>query len=391
MCSTSLAESDRKRRKAANQLGDPIKFATKILAVQSAQLNSPSDSVFVAEAGGVISALRLSSNEAHAGPRGPQAPLTSLAFHTAPATTGSSTVTTIYAGCWDKSIWRYPLQDNKIAAPTSFPAHTDFVKCLLVVPTPDRQHILMSGGADGDIRLWSLDGRPLGFIKPGARGIECLALDPLSSPDAPVVFASTSKQEIFSFVVPSLSEIATFRFELAGPIVAHATSVYKLHFDDDGDMWTASADKTAKHLLRADGWKTESTLVHPDFVRDVVTHGKYGWVVTACRDENVRVWNAATGDLHHVFSGHYEEVTGLALVNDMIISVSIDATLRRWSLDPVDLRQAIEKAKSSSLLQQEPEPPSDLGMLTEQEEAELRALMEAEEEDTLEKMALDAQ
>jgi hypothetical protein len=30
-------------------------------------------------------------------------------------------------------------------------------------------------------------------------------------------------------------------------------------------------------------------------------------------------------------------------------------------------------------------------MLTEQEEAELRALMEAEEEDTLEKMALDAQ
>jgi WD40 repeat protein len=206
-----------------------------------------------------------------------------------------------------------------------------------------------------------------------------------------VVFASTSKQEIFSFAIPSASEITAHKFVLTPPILAHATSVYKLHFDDDGDLWTASADKTAKHLLRADGWTADTTLTHPDFVRDVVTHGRYGWAITACRDENVRVWNTAMGDLHHVFTGHYEEVTGLALVGDLVISVSIDATLRRWSVAPADLSKAVEEAKHPRLLEQEPEPKTDLGMLTEEEEAELRALMESEEQETLERMAMDEQ
>lgn len=202
---------------------------------------------------------------------------------------------------------------------------------------------------------------------------------------------STSKQEIFAFALPPLSSITAHEFELLPPILVHDTSVYKLHFDDDGDLWTASADKTAKHLLRNDGWKVETTLIHPDFVRDVVTHDRYGWVITACRDEEIRVWNKATGDIHHVFSGHYEEVTGLCLIGDLVISVSIDATLRRWSLAPANLRQAVEEARNPRLLEQEPEPKTDLPMLTEEEEAELRALMETEEQETLEKMAMDEQ
>jgi WD40 repeat protein len=43
--------------------------------------------------------------------------------------------------------------------------------------------------------------------------------------------------------------------------------------------------------VRADGWKANLSLEHPDFVRDVVVYEAGGWVVTACRDEEVRVWN----------------------------------------------------------------------------------------------------
>lgn len=74
-------------------------------------------------------------------------------------------------------------------------------------------------------------------------------------------------------------------------LLVHDTSVYKLLFDADGDLWTASADKTAKCLVRDDAWKPNLTLKHPDFVRDVVVHEQGGWVITACRDEEVRVWN----------------------------------------------------------------------------------------------------
>ncbi|OAL37937.1 hypothetical protein AYO20_02770 [Fonsecaea nubica] len=388
----SLAENDRKRQKAANTLGDPVKFPSKLLAVGvNHYFDATGDVAFVAEAGGTVTGLRLSTNEISTTPRGPQAPLTSLAFHTTRPSTGHPINTHVFAGCWDKSIWTYSFQGPTIINQSSFPAHQDFVKCLLVVRTPDNQDILISGGADGDVRFWSLDGRPLGSLKPNARGIECLALDPLSSSDLPIVMLSTSKQEIFSFAVPALSTNTTQKLDLSLPILAHATSVYKLHFDEDGDLWTASADKTAKHLLREEGWRADTTLTHPDFVRDVITHDRYGWVITACRDENVRVWNKATGDLHHVFTGHYEEVTGLSLAGDLVISVSIDATLRRWSLAPADLNKAVEEAKNPRLLEQEPEPNTELGMLTEEEEAELRALMEEEEQEVLEKMATDEQ
>jgi WD40 repeat protein len=59
-----------------------------------------------------------------------------------------------------------------------------------------------------------------------------------------------------------------------------------------------------------------------------------GLVVTACRDEEVRVWDVVSGNCVCVYEGHYEEVTGLARVGrNSVVSVSIDSTVRRWSLD----------------------------------------------------------
>ena len=84
---------------------------------------------------------------------------------------------------------------------------------------------------------------------------------------------------------------------LSEPIPVHETSVYKLFSDNDGNLWTVSADKTAKHLVHKDGWKP-----HPDFVRDVVVHEKGGWVIPACRDEEIEVWDRSMGDLHRIFS-----------------------------------------------------------------------------------------
>lgn len=369
------------------------------MAVQVNYLfDASGDVVFIAEAGGSVKGLRLSTNEISSTPLGPKAPITCLATQATRTASDPFTTMRIFAGCWDKSVWLYTFrfaeqthQGRTVTEHTSFEAHRDFIKCLVVAQTPDKQEILLTGGADGDIRFWTLDGQACGSLKPGSRGIEDLALDPLSSPDNPTVFFSTSKREIFYFSLPEFSKLKTNQIQLSAPILAHETSVYKLHFDDDGDLWTASADKTAKHLSRNHNWTSDTTLQHPDYVRDVVTHDRYGWVVTACRDEEIRVWYKATGDLHHVFTGHYEEVTGLALTNDLIISVSIDATLRRWSLAPADLQAAVDAAKNPQLLEQEPEPSNDLPMLTEEEEAELRALMEDEESELLEKMARDEQ
>lgn len=82
--------------------------------------------------------------------------------------------------------------------------------------------------------------------------------------------------------------------------------------------------------------------------------------------------------LHHTFSGHFEEVTGLVLVGSTIVSVGIDATIRQWSLRPDELQQAVDLAKKSveeEEKEEEKEAPNAESMLTAEEEAELAELM----------------
>lgn len=81
---------------------------------------------------------------------------------------------------------------------------------------------------------------------------------------------------------------------------------------------------------------------------------------------------AQTGQLYHTFSGHFEEVTGLVLLGSTVVSVSIDATIRQWSLKPDELQKAVDKPAASS---EEPSANPDT-MLTEEEERELAELME---------------
>lgn len=82
-----------------------------------------------------------------------------------------------------------------------------------------------------------------------------------------------------------------------------------------------------------------------------------------------------TGKLHHSFSGHFEEVTGILILGTTVVSISIDATIRQWSLDPTQLEMAKAKAERAS---QEDEVIGD-GLkespLTEEEERELAGLM----------------
>lgn len=88
-----------------------------------------------------------------------------------------------------------------------------------------------------------------------------------------------------------------------------------------------------------------------------------------------------TGQLHHTFSGHFEEVTGLLLVGSTVVSVSIDATIRQWSLKLDDLQAAIaeaeeEKAGTKKGVEEEVEPANKASLLTEDEERELAGLMD---------------
>jgi WD40 repeat protein len=271
-------------------------------------------------------------------------------------------------------VWSWTLSSRKPAK--RFQGHSDFVKAVLPITLRDKE-ILVSASADATIIVWDVaTGDKLHTLKGHTRGILALALDETEyqpTSDSVTVFSAGSDREIrrWSIGLTSASEVQD------SLVIAHETSIDAVHFDSDGDLWTASADKTAKCLSRGRGWEEDSQFEHPDFVRDIAVDEDGGWVITACRDEEVRVWDKASGKLHHVFSGHFEEVTGLVLLpGQRVVSVSIDGTVRQWSLKAQELAKAVQEAEDERLGKiEEDKAEKKEGLMTLEEEAELAELM----------------
>ena len=308
---------------------------------------------------------------------GPTTPLTSLALST---TSGNDS---IFAGSWDKSIWSW---NRTTRAPQRrYRGHSDFVKALLCIRV-NGADVLISGSADASIILWDIGtGVKLHTLKGGhTRGILDLAVDPTTYPSSPLsehegssitLFSAGSDREIRRWCISDDLSTAD-EIETDKPVLQHETSVYRLHFDADGDLWTASADGSVKCLSRERGWQADTTLVHGDYVRAVAVDERGGWVVSAGRDEDVKVWDKASGKLHHTFSGHFEEITGMLLTGQTVVTVSIDATIRQWSLEAEDLGKATREAEEArNGVEQEQEEKGAQKMMTDDEERELAELM----------------
>ena len=270
----------------------------------------------------------------------------------------------------------------------TFSGHTDFVKAILTFDVGVTS-ILVSASADASIIVWdAAAGSKLHQLKGHARGVQALAIESLTREYATIVSGDSSREIRRWYISPESSyEIPTASASMeqtAGPIdplLAHDTSIYALTFDADGDMWTASADKTAKCLSRNNAFKADTTLQHPDFVRSIAIYESGGLVVTACRDENVRIWQKGSGKLVHVYEGHFEEVTGIVVDEDKgrAISVSIDGTVRRWGLKSADIKCAKEEAERLAK-GEEKEVVKKENMLTAEEEAELADLMDSDDD-----------
>lgn len=187
------------------------------------------------------------------------------------------------------------------------------------------------------------------MLKAHLRGVLDLAVLPplhLSSESDPtgttVLFGAGSVGEIRRFTITGekIEEI-----EPDKAIQTHETSIYQLLFDADGDLWTASADGDVVCLGREKGWAEEMRITTGGWARGVGIDEIGGWVLSGGRDEDVKVWERGTGKLHHAFSGHYDEITGLVMLQgQLLVSISLDGTIRQWSLKGVDLQAAKTKA-----------------------------------------------
>lgn len=318
--------------------------------------------------------------------RGPKAPVTCVAV-------GGVANKTLYAGCWDKDIWSWNIESGEQAH--RFSGHSDFVKTVLCA-TVSGKTILISGGADKKIMVWDTKtGKRLHTLQDPATtmlAVQHLAIDPISSTaDSLVLVSASSDPSIrrWKITYDACEQLPESYHDQPDTerltILEHDTSVYKLYFDladDEADLWTASADGSAKCLQRARNFVADDTLTHGDYVRAVATTEQ--WVITAGRDENVKVWDRATGKLYCTLYGHFEEITDLILlpnakgIPSKVCSVSIDGTIRVWPLAKSELDEQVKVIADAENAPEEEEKAGEDGdgLMTAEEEAELAELME---------------
>ncbi|KAI1139487.1 WD40 repeat-like protein [Hypoxylon sp. FL0543] len=373
------AKRERRAAKAGNKNGNPIALKSKLLAAIP-DPTSPS-SVLVAESAGSVRRVNVDTGDTKQVYRGPSAPVTCVAV-------GGPGNQILFAGSWDKDIWSWDLASKTPGR--KYSGHTDFVKAVFTTKLSGKD-ILISGGADKKIMVWDIEtGSRLYVLQDqtvSMMAIQDLAIDPIQSrPDEVTLVSASSDPHIrrWHIRLDGFEQIKETSPDEPGAtrhsILEHDTTVYKVVFDKEGeevDLWTSSGDGTAKCLARLKGFAADDSIQHGDHVRAVAVTDQ--WVITAGRDEDVKVWNRTSGKLYCILEGHYDEVTDLIVLDGgkRVVSVSIDGTVRTWPLDQTELDK-INKEKEDKAKGVEEETPAEpaKGLMTAEEEAELAALME---------------
>ncbi|KAI1352822.1 WD40-repeat-containing domain protein [Xylaria sp. FL0043] len=373
------AQAERRTAKASNKNGDPVVLKSKLLA--AVRHPSASSSLLVAESAGSVRRVDLDSGEAKQVFRGPSAPVTCVAV-------GGSNNRTVFAGSWDKDIWSWDLETKTPGR--KYSSHTDFVKAVICAKIGSKDY-LISGGADKKIIVWDIEtGSRVHVIQDqtvSMMALQNLAVDPLESTPEAIALVSASSDphirrwRITASTVEQIKEVSPNEpNSVRHSILEHETTVYKLFFDTDGeevDLWTSSGDGTAKCLSRQKGFATEDTIKHGSHVRAVAVTDQ--WIITAGRDEDIKVWDRTSGKLYCTLEGHYDEVTDLVILagGDSVASVSIDGTVRKWSLHKNELDKVIkeQEEKANGTQKEDTAEPSE-SLMTKEEEAELAAMME---------------
>lgn len=382
----SAAQSKRERReaKSSNKFGSPVALKSKIAAA-CLDPHSPSNSVFVAESAGSVRRISVDEEGPKPAYHGPTAPITCVSV-------GGPGNRTVFAGSWDKNIWSWDIETRQPGR--KFEGHSDFVKAVTCARIAGKD-VLISGGADKKIMVWDIASKTrLHVLQDPVTtmlAVQSLAIDPvLSSEEEVVVVSAGSDPHIRRWKVRLTGWEQLADAEPGKPnverttIKVHETGVYKVVFDglgDEVDLWTASADGSVKCLPRGKGFTTEDSFEHGDHVRAVVVTDQ--WVISAGRDEDLKLWDKSSGSLYCSLEGHYDEVTDLLLLeagygyDQRLVSVSIDGTVRTWPLDKAGLDVAVQeqtKAATNGAGDESAERPED--MLTAEEEAELAELMD---------------
>ncbi|CDZ96490.1 Cdc4 and related F-box and WD-40 proteins [Phaffia rhodozyma] len=398
--SDNLFKSDAQMAKEAGReeklvrtqaLGDPIKLTSKPLGILI-----KGDEVWAAESGFILRRLSLITGKSSIVYKGHTAPVTCLALYDLPSSSDALIRRFLLSGSWDKTIKVWDRDTGICLSTTS--VHTDFVKCLLPLPSLSTP-LLLSGSSDKSIRVLSLASlasspssslEQMQSLQEHTRPIKRLVSVPQVERDHVEAYSADSMGRVILWSL-KINDHGGLDVKEKHRWSAHETSVTDLWVEEDG-VWTASMDTFIHyHPFSSSSSSLPIKIVfpqpsiHPQPAPHALLplfHLTPPILLTGSADEFIRVWDLSAGEasgqarLVHTIEGHCADVTGLARwVKDReewVVSWALDGTVRRWRLknllNPPPPAQPDEGEKDGLT-----------GGMTEEEARELAELMSDEE------------
>ena len=208
--------------------------------------------------------------------------------------------------------------------------------------SPDGERIV-SGGADGTLRLWDLQGQQIGDPFEGHEGEEPLFKRVTSvafSPDGERIVSGGSDGTLRLWDLQGQQIGDPFEgHEGEEPLFKRVTSVA---FSPDGERIVSGGSDGTLRLWDLQGQQIgEPWEGHDRRIRSVAFSPDGQRVVSGSNDGTVRLWNLHGQQIGEAFEGHYDSRSGNQDVRSVaftpdgthIVSGGTDGTIRLWNLE----------------------------------------------------------
>ncbi|MEB3357615.1 MAG: caspase family protein [Synechococcales bacterium] len=236
--------------------------------------------------------------------------------------------THIVSGSEDKTIRLWDVEGNPIGQP--FQGHESSVNSVAFSPDDTR---IVSGSGDKTIRLWDVEGNPIG--QP-FQGHDFSVMAVAFSPDGTCIVSGSADKTIRLWDVEGNP--------IGHPFQGHESYVNSVAFSSDGTrIVSGSGDKTIRL------WDVEGNPIghpfqgHESSVWSVAFSPDGTRIVSGSEDKTIRLWDVEGNPIGHPFQGHESHVNSVAFSLDgtRIVSGSKDKTIRLWDLEKNPIAQPL--------------------------------------------------
>jgi serine/threonine protein kinase len=184
---------------------------------------------------------------------------------------------------------------------------------------------LVSGGADGTIKLWNLaTGQLIHTLIGHSKPVFSVAI----SPNGTILASGSADGTTKLWNLEKLEEISTLTNYYTSGVISVAFS------PDSKNLASANSDHTISVWNLTTKNLTRNLTGHSDAVMSVTISRDGKTLASASRDNNIKLWNLETGEQIRTLTGHSLIVNSVAISPDskILASGSWDNTIKLWNM-----------------------------------------------------------